>query len=386
MNNIINVLDIMINLPRIISFSGRKRSGKTELAQICVKYGYILVNFADSLKELICNSLEITRDFLEENKDIHNPQGYDLTCKISYISTETGIDQEIVQDIIKQKFYSIRKILQVFGTDLIRKYNHLWHINKFISKIQKNPNKNFCIGDTRFRNEKEIIETLGGECWFIIRPNMVDNISNHVSEIELQWSNFGDNIIINNIDKETFCLQWSMYLNKGKQIMDNSIYKSCNIEAFLIPTKETSYIMGIISHFENGALTMVKYSNDNFIIDLGEKILQCKNHFLCCANPFIIENSKLWGISSNISTKDIPVFFQNINNKNLDMFKYWVLGLTNKKIIEHETIIVIKSNIQICNYLYNFLGYGKIINNDTIYFENDDLIKFKKWFENIFIE
>ena len=93
-------------------------------------------------------------------------------------------------------------------------------ISKFIGhkikdKILNNPDKYFCIGDTRFIDEKQMVEELNGECWFIIRPNMFD-ISNHYSEINLKWNDFGDDIIINNINKETLIEKWQNYLESLK--------------------------------------------------------------------------------------------------------------------------------------------------------------------------
>jgi dephospho-CoA kinase len=53
----------------IISLSGRKGSGKTTLAQVCENPGYIILNFGDELKKLICKMLNITMDYLSENKN-----------------------------------------------------------------------------------------------------------------------------------------------------------------------------------------------------------------------------------------------------------------------------------------------------------------------------
>ena len=210
-------------LPKILSFSGRKRSGKTELAKVCIKYNYELINFADSLKELICNSLEITREYLEEYKDtiVENKYRYNLSKKIKYIANETNISEELVSNFLSIPFNSIRQILQTIGTDIIKRNNSSWHINKIKEKILNNPDKYYCIGDTRFTDEKKMIEELNGECWFIIRPNMFE-ISNHSSEINLKWADFGDNIIFNNINKEMLIQKWSNYLESMK---NNRLYR-----------------------------------------------------------------------------------------------------------------------------------------------------------------
>lgn len=204
-------------LPRIISFSGRKHSGKTELAKVCLKYDYDIINFADSLKNLVCKLINVTRPFLEDHKDEVVRNMYDLSKCISLISNETNIEEHVVRACLEEspKFDSIRSILQVIGTNLIRKHNPCWHINKIRMVILENPTKRFCIGDTRFKDEKIMIEELNGECWFIIRPNMFE-FSNHTSEINLQWPDFESNVIINNIGKQLLIQKWENYMESMK--------------------------------------------------------------------------------------------------------------------------------------------------------------------------
>jgi hypothetical protein len=198
--------------PKIISFSGKKHSGKSELCKINEQYGYININFADELKNLVCNCLNITRDELEKKKDIFT--FYDLEQNIEYISKETSINQHIIHNlIINKKFNSIRQILQFIGTDIIRQFNPLWHINKIKDILINNKDKYYTIGDTRFENEKELINELKGECWYIIRNNLNNNNDIHISENELSQFNF-NNIIYNNDSKENFIIKWKNYMDK----------------------------------------------------------------------------------------------------------------------------------------------------------------------------
>ena len=95
----------------------------------------------------------------------------------------------------KVKFKTVRQLLQFIGTDLIRKYNTNWHVNRIRKMIDKN--KNYVFDDVRFKNELNLVKELGGECWFIIRP-IINNVSNHESETSLTWRDFGNKIIINN--------------------------------------------------------------------------------------------------------------------------------------------------------------------------------------------
>ena len=201
--------------PKIISFSGKKHSGKTELCKINEQYSYININFADELKNLVCNCLNITRDELEIKKDVSNDVIYNLNQKIEYISQETLINKNVIQNLITNKqFISIREILQFIGTDIIRQHNPLWHIDKIKQKIVNNQDKYYCIGDTRFINEKQLIEDLHGECWYIIRDTLKENDA-HISENELSQKDF-ENIIDNNNSKDDFITQWKNYMDKFK--------------------------------------------------------------------------------------------------------------------------------------------------------------------------
>ena len=415
-------------LPKILSFSGRKHSGKTELAKLCAKYNYENINFADSLKDLICNSLEITREYLENNKDERSKQKYNLLAKVTYISHEINIDEEIVRTFLMEPFDSIRNILQIIGTNLIRKYNCLWHINKIKEKIKRNPDKYYCIGDTRFIDEKKLIDELEGECWFIIRPNMFE-ISNHYSEVELKWNNFGNNIIINNTNKENFTKKWENYLQSMKysklntrlfntfnkkelrdilisllkkynltEISNISRYSVHNIvywckklmiatdslkydpSTFLEPTSTSSYVMGILSgdgHIQqrDTHCSIMLKSTEKYIIEMFRKEVVL-NESLCliakqnkmlsfaCDNPFIIENIKLWNFNPG-SNQQIPFLLEN----NIEMLKYWIVGLIDAQgsILLHDNslILSILSSKNVIEHLHHILPYGNLCKHNS---------------------
>lgn len=290
-----------MKLPKLLSFSGRKQSGKTLLAKICTKYDYKLINFADSLKNVVCNSLEISRDFLEENKDKQNI--YNLTNKIKYISNEIDINEQIVSKILSKPFYSIREILQIIGTDLIRHHNKFWHINKIKEQILNNPKQRYCISDTRFLNEKNTIEELGGECWFIIRP-VFSNISNHNSETELKWTDFGKNIIINNTSENILIYEWENYLKNSNY--NYSLYYSLYDYSLCNQTTKNIFVMELI--FSNAQIITIDNNTtinliiiDKNIYEIfkevfnGKYLIQHENetYYFNCNNPFIIENMKL---------------------------------------------------------------------------------------------
>jgi len=204
----------------VIGLAGRMRSGKTELAKICENFGYERLYFALPLKRLCADLLDISIEELNKAKaekyDIGVTIGKDM-CEI--LADETGIPIDIVTKtcegvVIKD----VRHMLQFIGTDLIRKYNTNWHVDRIREIIDKN--KNYVLDDVRFPNEKALIEELGGDCWFVTRTTL-DNISNHESETSITWNDCWNKIIVNDSTLPILQFKWETF-------MDNYI-QSCAI-------------------------------------------------------------------------------------------------------------------------------------------------------------
>lgn len=196
----------------IISFAGRCRSGKTELAKICEKYGYKKLYFALPLKLLCADILDIGIDGLNEakvnNTDISLYLGDDI-CEI--LSDKTDIPLENVKETCFGKvLHNVREMLQFIGTDLIRHYNADWHVGRIKKMI--NPNINYVIDDVRFPNEKKMVESLGGDCWFVTRTTL-DNISNHESETSITWKDCLNKIIINDSTLQNLKFRWETFMD-----------------------------------------------------------------------------------------------------------------------------------------------------------------------------
>ena len=197
----------MTERSKIIAFAGRKRSGKGMLAKGMREYSpnVVIIAVADSLKFLCCKLLNRTYDELNQMKD----DGTIFEAKVddywvSTIKCETNISDDIVRkEIGGHVFRNVREVLQIIGTDLIRKYSPDWHIDKTIEHIKSyGDDKIVVVEDVRFPNEKRRIEEIGGDVYFIIRPNYWD-VSNHPSEKALKYTDFNDNrIIINEYSKE----------------------------------------------------------------------------------------------------------------------------------------------------------------------------------------
>ena len=197
----------MIKKNRIIAFAGRKRSGKSMLAKGIREYSsnIVIVTIADNLKFLCCKLLNRTYDELNQMKD----DGTIFEAKVddywvSTIKRELNISDNIIRKEIGGRiFTNVREVLQIIGTDLIRKYSPDWHIDKTIERINSyGDDKIIVVDDVRFPNEKRKIEEIGGDVYFIIRPNYWD-VSNHPSEIALKYTDFCNNrIIINEYSQE----------------------------------------------------------------------------------------------------------------------------------------------------------------------------------------
>lgn len=196
----------------ILGFAGRLRSGKTELAKVCQEHGYEIMSFATPLKELCADLLSVTIDELNSLKNncikINILISNELCEKIS---KETDIPIDIVEDVSLGKvIVDAREMLQFIGTDLIRKYNEDWHVNKIKERLDKD--KNYVFDDVRFKNEKKMINSLGGDCWFVIRPK-IDQVSNHESETSLTWKDCFNKIIINDKTLEYLRFKWENFLD-----------------------------------------------------------------------------------------------------------------------------------------------------------------------------
>lgn len=197
----------MTERSKIIAFAGRKRSGKGMLAKGMREYSpnVVIIAVADSLKFLCCKLLNRTYDELNQMKD----DGTTFEAKVddywvSTIKHEVKISDNIIRNEIGGRvFTNVREVLQIIGTDLIRKYSPDWHIDKTIEHIKSyGDDKIVVVEDVRFPNEKRRIEEIGGDVYFIIRPNYWD-VSNHPSEKALKYTDFNDNrIIINEYSKE----------------------------------------------------------------------------------------------------------------------------------------------------------------------------------------
>lgn len=173
----------------IIGFAGKKQSGKTTAVNIIkekFKDRVIILNFGDAVKESLRPIFHFTDEELYGDK------------------------KEVINE-----FWGItpRNIMQFFATELMRqqisdKYKNIggniWVLSlEYQIKQITDKNKIILIGDLRFKNEYDMIKKYNG-LTVRINKNIKDNeFSNHISEHDLDNSDF-DYEIENNESMETY--------------------------------------------------------------------------------------------------------------------------------------------------------------------------------------
>ena len=302
----------------ILAFAGRKRSGKTTLAKLLQEEeNAIIITIADFLKHLCCDLMNISYQELIEKKD--NGYTFDIIPDerwFKIISKRTNINIEDVRKELENKHItSIRELLQVIGTDVIRKYNENWHVNKMIEEIKSYSNdKLIVIDDVRFPNEREAILNLSGVVFFIVRPN-ISEVSNHSSETALKWQDFDyRHIIINdNITEDKLKMDFLIhyrnnfvfFLIKSIFLYENENYLKCSdfgtnynsdkelIDDILRQNRDKKLFneYGIIRY-----KTCSRHMAKEYVEKVDDTIKYIEdrcNEFITC-NPLIVENLKIY--------------------------------------------------------------------------------------------
>lgn len=290
---------------RVVGIGGRMRSGKQEIAKIFEKYGYERIYFAMPLKQLCADILDISLKELNElknnNQEIHLSLNKDI---IQIISEETNIPYEIVEKLGLNKYIlNVREMLQFIGTDIIRNYNSNWHVERIKAIIEDNKNSKYVIDDLRFPNEKNMIEDLGGVCWYVVNPYN-KQISNHECEISLKWQDF-ENIFINNKSLEYLQFHWDNFIKKYNEglILRKSVIKQIIeskdaiqyvgnelknddvtiLDSLLISPYEFNYSS---QYLDRNDIESVEWKNGYVMVHVKQKFIETINH------PLMIEDLK----------------------------------------------------------------------------------------------
>lgn len=165
----------------IIGLSGFAQVGKDTVAKTLVDdYGFEVRSFAQPM-----------RDALYTLNPIVHAQGG--TYKMQ------GLIDAYGWDVAKVQYPEIRRLLQVFGTEVGRKmFGENFWVNQAFAGVHSS--KNVVFTDVRFPNEASMIKDFYGQVWRIERPG-VHAVNNHPSESSMDKWTF-DKIIRNDSDIE----------------------------------------------------------------------------------------------------------------------------------------------------------------------------------------
>lgn len=142
----------------IISLSGKKQSGKNQVAAFIAKHSGVKcteIGFADALKEEVARATGVTVQHINENKS------------------------------------QFRPILQWWGTDFRRAIDQEYWVKKFFGKLEeklKEDYKILIVTDTRFYNEYALCNMVGAVMMRVERKGLPED--NHLSETSLNHEKF----------------------------------------------------------------------------------------------------------------------------------------------------------------------------------------------------
>lgn len=154
---------------KLIGLTGYAGSGKDTFAKsLKLRGGFERVGFADAVKEMAL--------VLDPLLLIPAPDADNLAYLSQLVSTY-GWEQA-------KKFDSVRKYLQVLGTDAVRNIigNDAW-IRAAEAKVigHLREERNVVMTDVRFPNEVAFVKSYGGTMIKIVRPN-VEAVNDHISD------------------------------------------------------------------------------------------------------------------------------------------------------------------------------------------------------------
>lgn len=144
----------------LIGLLGKKRSGKSTCGKyIQENFAFENLAFAEGVKYVSMKRYSLMKNQMETYKD-----------NIDHRWGKTP------RDIFKEIGMNARK----YDSDYWIKYL----CNSITKKLQSDPLVNFVISDVRFQNEADFILKHGGYLIRVVRPGLLDNEDNHISEME----------------------------------------------------------------------------------------------------------------------------------------------------------------------------------------------------------
>ena len=238
------------------------------------------------------------------------------------MSEVPGIPEKDVSDwvdsVVGDGDYTVRKMLQTIGTELIRRYDEDWHVKKMLDAIRKSEADMVVVDDIRFPNEKRAFEKAGGSVYFVLRPDLTIPVSNHSSENGIHWYDFTeDMVILNMYDMDFMEREFENVLkhpmSKGGSPIVAMFHEPCDDVCGFGRVREivedpvyahymkTLVIPSLVKH--NGCLVVntdsvavLKWLKNYIPHVVSNQICQysTKLETITYWNPFLVENVKEW--------------------------------------------------------------------------------------------
>jgi len=150
----------------IIGLTGKAGSGKDSVGEVLEGLGYLRCSLAAELKQAVVDLDPYVK--LDGTRMI----------RLSEIVDAYGMDDA------KRRFPEVRRLLQVFGTEVIRKRDEDFWIETLAGILEDADPEKVVVTDVRFDNEAAWVHSLGGKVIEVIRPTHEDAgaANGHASE------------------------------------------------------------------------------------------------------------------------------------------------------------------------------------------------------------
>ena len=173
----------MRELPVPMGVTGKKRHGKDEVARWFVENrGFHRAALADELKQMVLDldPLVVVPDSRTVGTDLHASEVYRLSVLVERFGMEAA--KEVPE---------VRRLLQVFGTEVMRRRDPDFWIRMMRRRIEASRFP-IIVPDIRYDNEADLIHDYGGTVVKVVRPGMQD-VDTHASEAgispsKVDWS------------------------------------------------------------------------------------------------------------------------------------------------------------------------------------------------------
>ena len=156
----------MVTENRLIGLSGFAQVGKDSVASILGEHGFKRVSFADPLRAAMYTLDPIVR-----------ADTYGRTYGLREVIDDIGWDEA------KTRIPEVRRLLQVFGTEVGRQMlgKSIW---VDLAKKKIGTTGKYIITDVRFPDEVIAIRDLGGSLYKVVRPGYAP-VNQHISDVGL---------------------------------------------------------------------------------------------------------------------------------------------------------------------------------------------------------